>query len=139
MESILPPRLFFDPRNAPTPGRQPASAPRARDAKENRLFCASCKHLITRQEERIAVAGGHEHACTNPHGFQYRIGCFRAAPGCTAAGTAEAKFTWFRGYTWRLALCAGCRAHLGWLFEAGGASFYGLIVNRLTAAGPARP
>ncbi|MBI3571612.1 MAG: hypothetical protein HY082_11035 [Gammaproteobacteria bacterium] len=105
--------------------------------KEKRLFCAACRHPVTHRDERIPVQGGHEHTFTNPRGIAYRIGCYREAAGCSAVGEATAEFTWFPGYAWRIALCANCRAHLGWRFQAGGEYFHGLIVNRLTSASTA--
>jgi hypothetical protein len=36
---------------------------------------------------------------------------------------------------WRLALCGGCRAHLGWNFRGDkDAGFFGLILDRLREA-----
>ena len=64
----------------------------------------------------------------------YRIGCFRRAPGCAQAGEPTFEYTWFPGHSWRLALCAGCRAHLGWAFQGGQDAFFGLILDRLVGA-----
>lgn len=47
-------------------------------------------------------------------------------------GAPTLEFSWFPGYTWQLALCGQCNAHLGWKFVAGPDSnlmprkFYGL-------------
>jgi hypothetical protein len=81
------------------------------------------------------VQGAHEHRCTNPHGITYYIGCFHEAAGCTAIGEATTEYTWFPGYVWRVALCANCRAHLGWHFQSRDDYFHGLIMARLTSAG----
>ena len=96
-----------------------------------RLLCAQCKALITDRKTQIEAAGSHEHTCTNPHGFAYRIGCFAAAPGCIAIGRAESYWSWFPGYSWQLVLCRACHAHLGWHFRAASSAFYGLILDRL--------
>lgn len=29
-------------------------------------------------------------------------------------GGASTEFTWFPGYAWTIALCAACKAHVGW-------------------------
>lgn len=138
MEWALPALLFFDPHGEPQRrGRTRVKADEA-SRRERRLFCAACKQPVTHQDERIAVAGGHEHRCTNPHGLSFRIGCFRDAAGCAAVGAATIEYTWFQGYAWRIAVCAHCRAHLGWRFEADAERFHGLIVDRLTSIGPAR-
>ena len=85
---------------------------------------------MTATSARIEVAGAHEHTKRNPGGFEFRIGCFRAAPGCVPWGDACAEHTWFAGYAWQIALCRRCGSHLGWGFE-GGDRFYGLVVARL--------
>lgn len=97
-----------------------------------RLVCCDCSHPITSESERITVQGAHQHTFTNPHQVTYRIGCFRDAPGCSYAGAATNEFTWFSGYSWRIALCAGCGTHIGWVYrKLEGAAFHGLIVNQL--------
>lgn len=107
-----------------------------------RLLCRLCGRAITGERARAEIAGAHEHRKENPAGLVFRIGCFRAAPGCAPHGVAVAEHTWFAGYTWQIALCGGCQAHLGWRFlareQADG--FYGLILDRLVEeAGPQRP
>lgn len=134
MELALPSLVFFDPQSETVREKQAAERAAEEPRKEKRLFCAVCRHPITHQDERIQMNGGHEHTCTNPYGFTYTIGCFREAAGCIAVGEATAAHTWFRGFTWRLALCARCNVHLGWRFQAPAEHFYGLIVGRLTSA-----
>ncbi len=99
-----------------------------------RLVCGECGHAITAESERITMGGAHQHTFTNPHRVTYRIACFRDAPGCAYVGAATDEFTWFPGYAWRIALCARCGAHLGWLYQkAGSAAFHGLISGQLRA------
>ena len=96
-----------------------------------RLVCRACGHAITSSRARIEVAGAHEHRKTNPAGYTFHLGCFRAAPGARGWGPACAEHSWFAGHTWRFALCGGCESHLGWAFEAAGGGFHGLILDRL--------
>ena len=130
--------LFFDPQAEENKKQAVKRSANTKPKKEKRLFCAACRHFITRQDERIPVQGGHEHRFTNPHGITYHIGCYREAAGCSVVGESTAEFTWFPGYAWRIALCANCRTHLGWRFQSEDDYFHGLIVNRLISAGPAR-
>jgi len=95
------------------------------------LRCARCGHFITRPAEGISVNGSHRHTFVNPHGLMFEIGCFQAAPGCAHLGRATGEFTWFPGYQWRVAVCAGCLFHLGWRFVSSGTSFHGLILDHL--------
>jgi hypothetical protein len=127
--------LFFDPADEKSRRREIAAA-NAMAAPNRRLLCATCRHVVTDQRQRIAVQGGHEHTFANPHGITYRIGCFRDAHGCAVVGEALAEFTWFPGYAWRVGLCTNCQTHLGWRFESRQDYFHGLVLNRLTLEGP---
>lgn len=101
---------------------------------ERAIACAACGHPITTERERIRVDGSHDHRCVNPHGIHFHIGCFRSAPGCRVTGTPTLDFTWFAGFGWSYALCGNCAALLGWRYDgADGASFYGLILDRLAS------
>jgi hypothetical protein len=101
--------------------------------KERRLFCAVCRHPVTHQDERIEVNGAHQHRRTNPGGYTFGIGCFHEAAGCIAVGEATEAHTWFKGYGWRIAVCASCEQHLGWRFQGPADYFHGLILARLTS------
>lgn len=101
----------------------------------NPLICAVCGERITSIRERVEMNGTHAHTFTNPHGLTFDIGCFRSAPGCKPVGEATEAWTWFRGYAWRVAVCGGCGAHLGWGYEPadpGTRGFFGLILDRLS-------
>ena len=129
--------LLFDPQDDRESQRQIKKARDSQTKKEKRLFCSACRHPITHQDERISMQGGHEHNFTNPLGVTYLIGCFCEAKGCEPIGEATLEHTWFQGYAWRTALCANCRVHIGWRFQAGGEYFHGLILKRLTSSGAA--
>lgn len=92
-------------------------------------YCARCGALVTRPALGIRMGGEHEHVVFNPAGMIFRVLCFADAPGAVAVGNASPHFTWFRGYTWRIALCRSCDAHIGWMYEGSGspAVFFGLI------------
>jgi hypothetical protein len=95
-----------------------------------RLCCVVCGHAITTTAARTSVSGHHLHTFCNPHGLVFEIGCFSEAPGCGATGPAEHFFSWFPGYAWRMGVCRGCHAHLGWSY-GDAPDFWGLIVDRL--------
>ncbi|MFC1516862.1 cereblon family protein [Thermodesulfobacteriota bacterium] len=99
---------------------------------EKFLLCRQCHQIITSPAERTVVQGSHQHTFANPHGIVYEIGCFRNVIGCGYAGPATDEFTWFSGFSWRVALCTLCLTHLGWRFVSpGGEGFSGLILDRL--------
>lgn len=100
----------------------------------SRIVCAACGAEVTTAGDRIDKRGRHEHYFVNPHGIDFQVACYRAAPGCSAVGPPTSEFTWFPGYRWQLALCATCQVHLGWHFTGDGAPFFGLIADRLREA-----
>lgn len=95
------------------------------------ICCAFCRHPVTNRKLAIDIAGGHRHVFTNPGGIDFEIAMFEKAD-CSNHGIATIDYTWFRGYAWRNALCADCKAHLGWYYtRADSPDFYGLIVRHL--------
>ena len=115
-----------------TPGLKPGTDTAVDVHDEPVIVCRQCRFTITRPAEALVVNGAHRHTFANPHGLVFEVACFRSAPGCAHTGAATDDFTWFRGYAWRIALCGGCLAHLGWHYEAPvGDVFHGLIVDHL--------
>jgi hypothetical protein len=99
---------------------------------EEYIFCRQCRNRITSPAERIEVQGSHRHTFANPHGIVFEIGCFRTVEGCGHAGPASTDFSWFSGFSWRIAVCIQCLTHLGWLFASPDQGhFHGLILDRL--------
>jgi hypothetical protein len=98
------------------------------------LVCARCRGLVTSRASAISMSGSHAHTFANPHGIEFRIGCFADAPGCLEQGEESGYWTWFAGFTWQVCICRQCGEHLGWLFRSTDASFYGLILDRLLQA-----
>ena len=101
---------------------------------ERGLVCVVCGHHITDDDHRIEMSGAHEHTFVNPGGFVHHIGCFNAAPGCIHLGPTESAFSWFPGWSWQIAACARCRAHVGWIYRNAGEQFHGLIVSAIRRA-----
>ncbi len=127
------PRLFlFDPAKTPSASRHRRIDAATAAGRERRLYCIACRQLVTHLDERISVNGTAEHTVRNPYGIEFHIGCFKSAYGCQAHGSPTRAHTWFPGYAWRLALCARCGLHLGWLYHGDTDGFHGLILNRLT-------
>jgi uncharacterized C2H2 Zn-finger protein len=104
------------------------------DDADNKEFlrCTECQYPITRKSDRIEINEKHQHVFANPHGYIFQIGCFAQAPGCVIAGEETSFFSWFSGYTWRIALCGQCLTLLGWAFHSTESQFFGLILEKLT-------
>ena len=114
-------------------GATPAgdAATKVAPAEDRAVVCAACGHEITRASAAISVAGSHAHTFMNPGGYVFEIVCYREAPGTASAGASSAEWSWFPGYRWKIALCAACRAHLGWSFTSGADRFFGLVQDRI--------
>src|ERR1017187_1902930 len=91
---------------------------------EGLVLCRSCGHVITSDRAACAKDGRHEHTFRNPTGYSFHLLCFGEAPGCKFSGPPTDEATWFPGYAWNFALCAGCGTHLGWGYQ-GEESFVG--------------
>jgi hypothetical protein len=124
--------LFFRADRQDRQGRPESEERQERDTRPSEaILCLACGGVVTDREQKISIGGSHAHTFFNPAGIVYELGCFQQAPGCLLAGEATAEFTWFAGHLWRFALCRRCRTHLGWFFEMGEKTFYGLILARL--------
>ena len=95
------------------------------------VYCAQCSYVLARADAGIEVHGSHAHFCTNPHGFQFHLRCFKEALGCAISGQPTAADSWFPTYRWRFASCGECQTHLGWFFESAEHHFFGLIRDRI--------
>ena len=99
-----------------------------------RLLCAACGAVVSHDEHRIAVDGGHRHRRRNPYGVAFEFGCFARAPGATGHGPPTTADTWFPRHAWSFATCGTCAEHLGWQFDGTDPErFFALILDRLTA------
>jgi hypothetical protein len=102
------------------------------EREDRALLCRACGFTVTSSEQAVEVEGSHEHTFFNPAGFIFEIVCFADAPGCLILGEATTYFAWFKGHSWRYAVCDSCHTHLGWSFRSEpGDYFFGLIRNRL--------
>jgi len=95
------------------------------------IRCRICKNKVTTLDNMMEIDGQHQHTFRNPSGIVFQIGCFLSASGCIIIGTPTTDYTWFSGFSWCLALCSHCFAHLGWFYQSGNNSFFGLILENL--------
>ena len=96
------------------------------------IYCRQCLKIISNPDERIEVQGAHQHTFANPHGIIFEIGCFRTAEGCLMTGPYSEAFSWFKEFSWQVAVCRRCLIQLGWFFSSTRhKDFYALILNRL--------
>ncbi|MBF0377013.1 MAG: hypothetical protein HQK72_05975 [Desulfamplus sp.] len=80
------------------------------------IVCAFCGNSITDVSQIISVNGSHQHVFVNPHGIVFDTICFNQCDGCIVDSSLSSEFSWFHGYSWKVAGCNRCYRHLGWLF-----------------------
>lgn len=99
---------------------------------EGSIICRNCYNILTKSINRAFINGSHKHVFANPHGHVFEIVCFRQVTGCGHTGIATDEFSWFSGYSWKIAVCSNCLVHLGWMFTAPDKErFHGLILNQI--------
>ena len=106
------------------------------DEPDPRLRCIACEVEITSLSQLFGKDGEPpDRVFFNPAGLVMKLLTVRRATNLRLVGSPTDEFSWFPGWTWRIALCAGCGGQLGWLFEALGdgepPSFWGLLRERL--------
>ena len=100
--------------------------------REDAVACRQCLHEISSPAQQQVIDGAHTHTFANPEGILFEIACYQDAWGCVYVGASTFEFTWFTGYAWRIAVCANCHIHLGWVFSSlQGHVFHGLITSRI--------
>jgi hypothetical protein len=130
-------RTAKSPKKTPSGAESPASLGLARE--EGAIVCATCDGIVTTASARVSINGAHEHLFKNPEGIDFRIGCFREAPGCAPISQISSVWTWFPGMTWQAEVCTACGEHLGWIYRVPASlepAFHGLILDRLVEIGP---
>ncbi|CAH0663825.1 unnamed protein product [Chilo suppressalis] len=104
------------------------------------LCCASCLTDIARREHVFAMSSDGLHSnYTNLGGFVHDVVTVSRAHNISLEGGASHEYSWFPGYTWSIALCRLCAAHVGWRFDAmkrrlRPQQFYGLCRNQVRPA-----
>ena len=118
----------------------PLEEPHKEPEEEHVFVCRRCETEISSRRHLFAMrAACYVQVFPNPYGHMKVIYTLRDARGVQVAGGPTDEFTWFHGYTWRIAYCAACSNHLGWFFEAIDESeppvFYGLLKDELVERG----
>lgn len=111
---------------------KPEIKPEEQEEHERFYICVYCSNIITSPGDITEISGNHYHKFINPAGIAYHIRSFSHAQGCLSSGEPTREFTWFPGYSWSIAYCSRCLIHLGWLYESGGHSFFGIISEKIT-------
>ncbi|XP_020098187.1 protein cereblon isoform X1 [Ananas comosus] len=85
----------------------------------NLLRCKNCEALIAKRSDMVVMStDGPLNAFVNPNGYVHELITVQKAIGLLLHGAPSKEHSWFPGYAWTVACCAGCESHLGWLFTA---------------------
>lgn len=123
--------MFYRIDGFPTTRTETEEKDEQKETSGRRILCRACGYYITSTNQKRSMGGKTTHVCKNPAGYVFTIICFSSAPGCLVTGEPTEEYTWFAGYLWSYALCANCLEHLGWFYDSGKDTFFGLIVNKL--------
>src|SRR5687767_10061310 len=108
---------------------KPSSSAQTEEEERKVYACRRCDTEITDSRALFCMrASSPEQVFPNPLGMMRVILTVRAARSLVLSGESTTDFTWFAGYGWRIAFCASCRSHLGWIYEGGDSephTFYG--------------
>jgi len=115
--------------------RNPSARREPETSDRTRLVCSRCGTTIA-TADAVMPRGDWPLVFANPQGLVFELVLLRAAQQLVLVGPATTEHTWFSGYAWRVALCGGCGAHLGWRYEAveperSPAMFFGLQSKEL--------
>jgi hypothetical protein len=127
---LEPLRALWGDGADPTRGRRPLPTGELVPGDPARLVrCRECALPVADPSEVFKLGEGPQ-LYLNPHGILHEVLLVQAAHNLLLVGDATTEHTWFAGYAWRIALCARCRSHLGWRYEAADARsppiFFGL-------------
>lgn len=136
MTSLLVPAFELrqkQPAGATTP-QDAARSKRSDEERESWLSCAACGTRIARSSDTMPATEPQVYA--NPAGCVFALVLLTQAINLRHWGEPTLQHTWFSGYAWVVATCAGCNAHVGWQFVAcrpdlARAAFYGLLRDAL--------
>lgn len=117
--------------NTVTTGK-PEIQPEQEEDHQHFFICVYCSNIITSPEHITEISGSHHHKFINPSGIAFHIRSFSQARGCLSSGEPTREFTWFPGYSWSIVYCSQCFTHMGWLYESGASSFFGIISEKIT-------
>ncbi|XP_052170700.1 uncharacterized protein LOC127786946 [Diospyros lotus] len=85
----------------------------------NHIQCRSCKTLIGKRSDMLVMSSeGPLGAYVNPGGYVHEIMTLYRTNGLALLGIPVKEYSWFPGYAWTAANCAGCESQMGWRFTA---------------------
>ena len=116
--------------------KKPESADEEAPEERHAVLCRTCEAEITDSSALFHMRStSAAQVFPNPYGHMRVIVTYRSAHSLSITGAPTTEFTWFAGYSWRVAYCGECRTHLGWEFEAVAdstpRSFFGLLKDEL--------
>jgi hypothetical protein len=109
--------LLRDDELRRTEAPDPAHRNRVDAGDTARLVCRTCGDTIA-SVDAVLPRGEAPLVFANPGGLVFELVLLRTARGLALVGPMTLEHTWFAGYAWRVALCAGCATHLGWRYQA---------------------
>ncbi|KAG5307589.1 CRBN protein, partial [Pseudoatta argentina] len=88
---------------------------------EDKIYvCVNCESFIGRQSHMFPMnKEGPQGSYVNPGGVIHETITFYHVQGVLLNNSdPSTEYSWFPGYAWTIAICKGCRHHVGWKFTA---------------------
>ncbi|XP_011062316.1 PREDICTED: protein cereblon isoform X1 [Acromyrmex echinatior] len=88
---------------------------------EDKIYvCVNCESFIGRQSHMFPMnKEGPQGTYVNPGGVIHETITFYHVQGVVLNNSdPSTEYSWFPGYAWTIAICKGCRHHVGWKFTA---------------------
>ncbi|KAL3153029.1 hypothetical protein ABBQ38_012053 [Trebouxia sp. C0009 RCD-2024] len=83
------------------------------------LRCRFCMTQVAFASDVVSMSSeGTGGAFVNSHGYVHDMITLHRATNAVCDGEPETEHSWFPGFAWTIAYCAGCTSHLGWKFTA---------------------
>lgn len=86
--------------------------------KSENFCCAACNNVICHKSDVFPMSSsGPQQSFVNSGGFVHDTLTVKTARGLIQEYGWSKEFSWFPGYSWRMAHCDHCNRHIGWCYK----------------------
>lgn len=115
-----------------------SSSEDANQDKGTRYHCVQCGAAISSAERTLVMNGARRHSFVNPSGVRCNFYTFSDCENVLVGDDLFHEHSWFPEYAWRFLVCAACRLHLGWKYDAvrkgtRPEGFFGVLIDSVKA------
>jgi len=83
------------------------------------LGCSACRNVICHRKDVFLMScSGPQNSFVNSDGYVHDTLTVSKANGLVYQSSWSNRYTWFPGYSWRIASCEYCSKHIGWCYKS---------------------